>query len=464
MPSEDHPSLRSHLTLALCTILHAFTHAYGTLLVPLYLLMQRDLNLKGVGYASFIVTIYGLVTCIFSYPAGILADRFNRKALLGIGLLGNAVAICLMALTHNYSLLILFGILAGLSGTLFHPAANALIPEHYPRNPGMAIGLLGIGSGIGFYAGPQFAGWRAESAHWTFSHISNWQRPLLESGLAGLLSGILFLFIAREVKDRHARLAYENTPSRKPAPSRSPTVAVPTLVSPSSRSALAAPPAGRVSPPTGKQLAKKISLLAAVIGCRDFAGLATLSLASIYLQKAHHLDARRTGFILGSMMLVSIFINPVAVWLSPGRRRLPTLATIMILAGFVVATTPLWPVTTVLYALCLFMTFQLGSYAVSDAAILERVPPHVRGRVVGILLTIAGTFSATSPWVMGFWTDRLGARAYTVEAYFPIFITLGFMMLIAATSMPLIAALGPPVAGAIAPLTETSPATMEPVA
>ena len=40
--------LRSHVTLILCTILHAFTHAYGTLLVPLYLLMVSDLKLTGV--------------------------------------------------------------------------------------------------------------------------------------------------------------------------------------------------------------------------------------------------------------------------------------------------------------------------------------------------------------------------------------------------------------------------------
>ena len=38
--------LRSHLTLGLCTILHAFTHAYGTLLVPLYLLVTQVLGLQ----------------------------------------------------------------------------------------------------------------------------------------------------------------------------------------------------------------------------------------------------------------------------------------------------------------------------------------------------------------------------------------------------------------------------------
>jgi len=90
---------RARTTLILCMLLHGFTHAYGTMLVPLYLLMVRDLKLTGVKQASLIVTLYGLVYALGSYGAGVLADRFNRKALLGIGLLGNALAIVAMGLT-----------------------------------------------------------------------------------------------------------------------------------------------------------------------------------------------------------------------------------------------------------------------------------------------------------------------------------------------------------------------------
>src|SRR5439155_24591071 len=193
------PTVRSHITLALCTLLHALTHAYGTLLIPLYLLVVRDLHLSGVKSVSFILTLYGMVYCSLSYFAGVLADRYNRKMLLGVGLLGNALAIVAMGLTRQYEWLVAWGVLGGLFGTLFHPAANALVPAHYPKSPGMAIGLLGIGSGIGFYAGPQFAGWRAQSASWHFGHIADWQRPLVESGLAGVVIGIIFLFVAKEI-------------------------------------------------------------------------------------------------------------------------------------------------------------------------------------------------------------------------------------------------------------------------
>ena len=413
MPST--PGFRTHLTLVLCTILHAFTHAYGTLLVPLYLLMASDLPLRGVSYASAVVTVYGLVNCLLSYGAGVIADRHNRKLQLGIGLIGNALAITAMGLTRRYELIMLYGVIGGFFASLFHPAANALVPAHYPKSPGMAIGLLGIGSGIGFFAGPQFAGRRAQAT-------GHWQTPLIEAGVAGVIVGVIFLFVAREI---HAD--------------------------------------ARQSRPLGVGLRGKISRIAIMLGFRDFAGVATLSLGSIYLQKAHHLDAKQTGFILGAMMLISVIVSPLAVYISPGRRRLPLLACVLIAGGIVLATTPLWPVAAVLWVLMAFMAFQLGSYAVSDAAILERVPAHSRGRVVGLFLSIAGTFSSTAPFVMGFWTDRLHERAADPIAYLPLFATLAAMMCVAALSTRLIAHLGDPQGFPIEPLSQITPATVEPV-
>src|SRR3954447_26167848 len=73
---------RSHLTLVCCTLLHAFTHALGTLLVPLYLLIVADLGLHGVRQASLVITVYGFVYCVASYVGGLLADRFDRRFLL----------------------------------------------------------------------------------------------------------------------------------------------------------------------------------------------------------------------------------------------------------------------------------------------------------------------------------------------------------------------------------------------
>ena len=427
--APDAPSLAARTTLALCAVLHAFTHAYGTMLVPLYLLMKNDLGLAYVSRASLLVTLYSIVYCLGSYAAGVLADRFDRKVLLGVGLVGHAAAILGLGLVRQYELLVALSVLAGVFATLFHPAANALVTSLFPRTPGMAIGLLGMGAGLGFYAGPQYAGWRAETARWQFASVGDWQRPCVEMGIAGIVAGALFLLLARESGDR--------------------------------RRVNGAAPA-RASVPMGSRLRRRILWVSLVLACRDFTGVASMSLAAIYLLSAHGLDAKRTGFIVGAMMLVSVVINPLMVWLSPGRRRLPFLSATLVAGGLVIATVPYWSVNLVLPVLCLFQCFQLGSYAVSDAAILERVPAAVRGRVVGLFLTLAGTIASTAPFVMGAWIDRLGQRANEPAAYWPLFVTTGALMVVSAACAPLIARLGAPDQSPVEPGFEVSPTTMEP--
>src|ERR1700722_1462962 len=90
------------ITLVLATLLHAFTHAYGAMLVPLYLLIQADLHLPGVKRAALIVTVYGFSYMILSYPAGVLADRVSRKRMLGVALVLNGFFIAMMGFTHQY--------------------------------------------------------------------------------------------------------------------------------------------------------------------------------------------------------------------------------------------------------------------------------------------------------------------------------------------------------------------------
>jgi MFS family permease len=423
----------------LCLVLHAFTHIYGSMLVPLYLLIARDLNLGGVGRvggATLIVTVYGVVYNLLSFPAGILADRHNRKWLLGIGLIGNAAAILLMGFTRQYEMLLALGALAGVFGSLFHPAAGALAPAHYPRAPGLAIGLLGIGAGIGFFAGPQIAGWRAASAMWQpplsplhLGHVSAWQRPCVELGLAGVIMGIIFLLVGVEAK-------------------RQTDVALP------SEHAL------------GKSLRWRIAAVGLVLGFRDFAGVAGLSLVSIFLQKAHRYDVKHAGLVVGGIVLLSVVGNPLLVYLSPGRRRLPMLTAVLIAGGIVVCITPLLSGggAAMIAVLCIFFFFQLGSYAVSDAAMLERIAADKRGRTVGLFLFIAGSMASTGPWIMGWWSDHLGAGASNPKSYWPAFCVLGAGMWLATGAVGLIRRLGPVSAIEGDVSREVRPATMETVA
>ncbi len=152
------------------------------MLVPLYFRIAADLKLHGVGAATLIVTLYGATYNLGSWAGGIAADRFSRKMLLAIGLLGNAIAILGIGLSREYSIILALAMAAGLFGTIFHPAALAFTTSHYPKSPGLAIGLLSIGSGLGFFFGPQIAGWRAATATWQLWHVAQWQKPCVEMG------------------------------------------------------------------------------------------------------------------------------------------------------------------------------------------------------------------------------------------------------------------------------------------
>ena len=89
-------------TMWLCGALHALTHVYHVALIPLYLLIRKDLQLASDGQATFLVTVMGLAYYLPSYPMGVLADRVSRKKLLGIGLAINGLGFAGLSFAPNY--------------------------------------------------------------------------------------------------------------------------------------------------------------------------------------------------------------------------------------------------------------------------------------------------------------------------------------------------------------------------
>ena len=150
-----------HRTLWLTGVLHAFTHLYQVALMPLYLLMQRDFKFASVGQATLLLTVMMAACFGPSYPIGVLADRMNRKKLLGFGLALNGLGFVALALAPNYAWALVAVAVAGFGGSFYHPAATAMVARLFPGSTGKALGLVGIGAGVGFFVGPIYAGWRA---------------------------------------------------------------------------------------------------------------------------------------------------------------------------------------------------------------------------------------------------------------------------------------------------------------
>src|SRR5438552_307079 len=205
----SHDQTHKNRTLWLIGMLHAFTHLYQVALLPLYLRIQEDLKLNSVEQATLLVTVLGVAYFLPSYPLGALADRLSRKKLLTFGLAINALGFIGLSLAPNYGWALVGAALAGFGGSFYHPSATALIARLFPDSKGRALGLVGIGASIGFFAGPMYAGWRVVTA-------SSWRTPVFELGALGIVAAALFAWLADEEKTT-GDVAEKSSPSPPPS-------------------------------------------------------------------------------------------------------------------------------------------------------------------------------------------------------------------------------------------------------
>jgi MFS family permease len=387
-------------------VLHAFTHLYGVALMPLYLLMQKDFKLESVEKATLLVTIMMATYYLPSYPMGILADRWNRKKLLGWGLAVNALGFVGLALSPNYAWAVASVAVAGFGGSFYHPAATAMVARLYPVGTGRALGLVAIGASAGFFVGPLYTGWRAGMLEHALGAAA-WRRPVLELGLIGLVATLAFVWLADNER-----------PLEKPRETR----AQPDKLF-----------------PTGA-LWFFFLLCAFLLSLRDFAGASMGSLGSLFLQKARGYDPSRTGIALSVLFLASVISNPLFGKFSDRGRSRWTMFVLMV-AAVVVISVPHTPAGWIVPIFIVYGFFFLSSYPMTEAAVMESVPDSVRGRVFGVFITVGGLIGNLSHWIVGAQVKKLGEAAYRPGGYYVLYGALGGLILISLAGLPCMRAL-----------------------
>ena len=380
-------------TLWLCGTLHALTHLYHVALIPLYLLIRKDFQLASDGQTTFLVTAMGIAYFLPSYPMGMLADRVSRKKLLGVGLAINGLGFVGLAYAPSYKWALICLALAGFGGSFYHPAATAMVARLFPTGTGKALGLTGIGASVGFFVGPIYSGWRAETA--------GWRAPVLELGILGLLSAAMFAWLAEEKTSR--------------PPIRQSTIPE------------------KLFPTPALWLFFIASSLA--FSLRDFAGGGMGSLSSLFLQRAHGFSPKMTGLALSAIFLASAVSNPLFGGLSD-RGRIRWAGFMLVMAAAMVALFPRLPESGLIPALAIYGFFFLASYPIVEAALMESVPDAVRGRVFGFFITVTGLVGNLSHWMVGNWVRGLGENANSHHHYYPIYGLLSLFVLLALTGLP----------------------------
>ena len=383
--------------LWLCGLLHAFTHLYHVALIPLYLPIQRDLRLASVDQATLLQTVLMLAYFVPSYWFGVLADRWDRRRLLAWGLAINGLGFVGLALAPNHAVALASVVVAGLGGCGYHPAATALIARLYPVGTGRALGLVGIGAGVGFFVSPIYVGWRAEAA--------GWRAPLLELGLAGMLVAALFYW-----------LTDPETASR-PALGRDRTPMFPTQTL------------------WGWFIAASL-----LFSLRDFAGSSVGTLSSLFMQRAHGFSLQQTGLTLSAMFLAAVISNPLFGGLSD-RGRMRWTGFVLGAAALGIAVFPRVGPQWFVPSLAWYGFFFMASYPMVEAALMESVPDATRGRIYGFFITVGGLVGNISHWAAGRHVEALGPWANAPASYYVPYAALAALVLCSLVGLPCLRAL-----------------------
>lgn len=166
-------SPQSNLTLA-CVLITIFLDMLGYgIILPVLPQLIGQLAGGSVAQAAviggYLVFAYSLMQFLFGPALGNLSDRFGRRPIILIALLGLTIDYTIMGLANSLVLIFIGHTIAGISGASV-ATATAYIADITPREKrAHRFGLIGAAFGLGFIFGPVVGGLLGElGPRWPF--------------------------------------------------------------------------------------------------------------------------------------------------------------------------------------------------------------------------------------------------------------------------------------------------------
>jgi MFS transporter, DHA1 family, tetracycline resistance protein len=346
------------------------------IVLPLLPFYAERFGASGIQIAVLVFS-YSLAQLLLAPVWGRLSDRYGRRPILIIGLLGSAASYLVFAYAGSIPALLLSRTMAGVGGANI-PVAQAYIADvTTPAQRAGGMGLIGAAFGLGFIFGPAIGGILAPVAP---------EAPGLAA--AGLCAGNAFLafFLLPESLPPEARAA------RRPPPRTAPAL----------RSRL-----------DGARAVFRNREFLRVLGLTFLFTAAFSSIHPIFPLFASDrlgLDERGVGWLFSYMGLVSALMQGVVVrLLAPriGERGLLRLSGVPFVLGLVlIAASSTLP--ALLLAL-LLLGIGFGGTLPSLVSLLSRaVPPELQGGSLGVGQSVSALARVAGPLLGGAAWDLTG--------------------------------------------------------
>jgi MFS transporter, Spinster family, sphingosine-1-phosphate transporter len=164
-------------------------------------------------WMGMLMTAFLVVYMVTAPIFGILADRWRRWAIVGLGVIGGGMASAGTGMVSTFGMLLVMRMLVGLSEAAYGPAAPTLISDTFPlARRGLALSLFYMAIPVGSALGYIYGGWM-------LSFTGKWQPAFWWLLAPALIFGIWCLFL----KDPPRGGNEPNADGSPPTPSRTAT-------------------------------------------------------------------------------------------------------------------------------------------------------------------------------------------------------------------------------------------------
>jgi DHA1 family tetracycline resistance protein-like MFS transporter len=151
-------------------------------------------------YGAFLLSVFAIMQFLFAPVIGNLSDRYGRRPVLLLSLLGFGVDYIILALAPSYNWLFLGRIIAGMTGASFTTASAYIADVSTEENRAKNFGLIGAAFGLGFVLGPALG---ALLATWGI------RAPFYAAAVLCLVNCIYGYFFLPESLDRAHRRPFQ---------------------------------------------------------------------------------------------------------------------------------------------------------------------------------------------------------------------------------------------------------------
>lgn len=166
--------------------------------------IKRDLQVTDTQIGLLQGLAFAIFYTLFGIPIGWLADRMNRKSIVGVGVVIWSLMATMCGLAKNFTQLFAARIGVGVGEAALSPAAYSMITDAFPREKlGRAFSVYNLGIAIGSGAailvgGVVVAAVSGEGRTFTLpllGEVRAWQFVFIVTGAPGLLLPLLLLAV-----------------------------------------------------------------------------------------------------------------------------------------------------------------------------------------------------------------------------------------------------------------------------